>query len=114
MIIIYFCSQKYKISTFITKEEDVQSADAIKEARLKFNCKKWITGNKYHQPIFPRDKLEHPNINLTKSVCKTNKTLTLIAIDSLHYYYFAEALGIDLLKKKDKTAIVILDVAVSI
>lgn len=104
-------SQKYKISAFITKEEDIQSADAIKEAHLKFNCKRWITGNKYHQPIFPRDKLEHPNINLTKSVCKTNKTLTLIAIDSLHYYYFAEALGIDLLKKKDKTAIVILDVA---
>lgn len=73
-----------------------------------------MTGNRYHQPVFPRDNLEHPNINLTKSVCKINKTLTLIAIDSLHYFYFAEGLGIDLLSRKDKTAVVILDVAVSI
>lgn len=92
-------------------EEDVRSADVVKQAYLKSECKRWITGNRYHQPVFPRDNLEHPNINLTKSVCKINKTLTLIAIDSLHYFYFAEGLGIDLLNKKDKTAVVILDVA---
>ncbi|KAF3422717.1 hypothetical protein E2986_01980 [Frieseomelitta varia] len=105
-----FKSQKYKISAFITNEEDVRSANAIKQAHLRSECKRWIIGNRYHQPIFPRDNLEYPNINLTKSVCTINKTLTLIAIDSLHYFYFAEGLGIDLLKRKDKTAVVILDV----
>nr|XP_031832989.1 thioredoxin domain-containing protein 11 [Nomia melanderi] len=40
-----------------------------------------------------------------------NKTLSLIAIDSLHYFHFAEGLGIDILKRKDKTAVVILDAA---
>ncbi|CAK9802194.1 Thioredoxin domain-containing protein 11 [Anthophora plagiata] len=104
-------SKKYKTSLFTANYEDMQSADAIKQAHLRSNCKRWITGNKYHLPIFPRDNVEHPNINLTESVCKINKTLTLIAIDSLHYFYFAEGLGIDLLKKKDKTAVVILDVA---
>ncbi|KOC69381.1 Thioredoxin domain-containing protein 11 [Habropoda laboriosa] len=104
-------SQKYKTPLFTANYEDTQSADAIKQAHLRSDCKRWITGNRYHLPIFPRDNIEHPNINLTESVCKINKTLTLIAIDSLHYFYFAEGLGIDLLKKKDKTAVVILNVA---
>ncbi|XP_076752476.1 thioredoxin domain-containing protein 11 isoform X2 [Xylocopa sonorina] len=104
-------SQKYKTLVLTTNEEDDRSARAIKQAHLKSDCKKWITGNKYHQPIFPRDNPKHSNINLTKTVCKVNKTLTLIAIDSLHYFYFAEGLGIDILKRKDKTAVVILDVA---
>lgn len=112
--IFYFFSQKYKISAFTENEKDIRSADAIKQAHLRSECKRWVIGNRYHQPIFPRDNLEYPNINLTKSVCTINKTLTLIAIDSLHYFYFAEGLGIDLFKKKDKTAVVILDVAVSI
>lgn len=94
-------------------EYDPRSATAIKEAYLKEDCKRWIAGNKYHQPIFPRDTPEHSNINLTESVCKINKTLALIAIDSLHYFHFAEGLGIDVLKKKNKTAVVILDAAVS-
>lgn len=112
--IFTFFIKKYRTSASPANEEDVQSADVVKQAYLKSECKRWITGNRYHQPVFPRDNLEHPNINLTKSVCKINKTLTLIAIDSLHYFYFAEGLGIDLLSKKDKTAVVILDVAVSI
>lgn len=112
-IFVSYFSQKYKTSQFTVNEENLRSADAIKQAHLKLDCKRWLTGNKYHQPVFPRDNVVHPNINLTESVCKINKTLSLIAIDSLHYFYFAEALGIDLLKRKDKTAAVILNVPVS-
>ncbi|XP_043258314.1 thioredoxin domain-containing protein 11 isoform X1 [Colletes gigas] len=106
-----FRSQRYKTSLVTANDYDIRSANAIKQAYLKQDCKRWITGNKYHQPVFPRDSPEHPNITLTESVCKINKTLALIAIDSLHYFHFAEGLGIDILKKKDKTAVVILDSA---
>ncbi|KZC05729.1 PREDICTED: thioredoxin domain-containing protein 11 [Dufourea novaeangliae] len=104
-------SHRQTASLATGNEHDVQSANAVKHEYLKQECKRWIAGNKYHHPIFPRDSLDHPNLNLTKSVCQINKTLALIAIDSLHYFHFAEGLGIDVLKKKDKTAVVILDVA---
>ncbi|XP_017881600.1 thioredoxin domain-containing protein 11 [Ceratina calcarata] len=104
-------SQKYKTSIPAANEEDARSADAVKRGKLRLDCKKWMIGNKYHKPIFPRDDSGHPFTNITRSVCKVNKTLALIAIDSLHYFHFAEALGIDILKNKDKTAVVILDVA---
>ncbi|XP_076235229.1 thioredoxin domain-containing protein 11 [Calliopsis andreniformis] len=104
-------SQKYKTSSFMVDENDSRSSNAVKQAYIKQDCKKWLTGNKYQQPIFPHDSVELPNINLTESVCKINKTLALIAIDSLHYFHFAESLGIDIFKKKDKTAVIILDAA---
>nr|XP_012152596.1 PREDICTED: thioredoxin domain-containing protein 11 isoform X3 [Megachile rotundata] len=103
-------SQKYKMLSTST-EDDVQSSNNVKQSYLKTECKKWMAGNKYHQPVFPRDSSEHQNINLTESVCKINKTLALIAIDSLYYFYFAESFGIDILRKKDKTAVIIVDAA---
>ena len=42
-----------------------------------------------------------------------NKTLALVAIDSLHYFHFSEGLGIELGGKPDRTAVVILDPLVS-
>ncbi|KAK2582439.1 hypothetical protein KPH14_004749 [Odynerus spinipes] len=102
-------SSKYKIPQ--TEEKDPQSPAAIKHAFLKESCKRWSAGHIYHEPVFPQDSYKHSNISLTKSLCKMNRTLSLIAIDSLHYFHFAEGLGIDVLKKKDKTAVIILDVA---
>lgn len=49
------------------------------------------------------------NTSVTGMGCKTNMSLTLIAIDSLQNYNFAKNLGIDLDTRKDKTAVVILD-----
>lgn len=107
---LYFSSE-YKISQ--PDENDRQSPIAIKHALLKENCKRWFAAHRYHKPVFPQDSFEKSNISLTKSLCNINRTLSLIAIDSLHYFHFAEGLGIDILKKKDKTAAIILDVAVS-
>ncbi|KAG7210429.1 hypothetical protein KM043_011961 [Ampulex compressa] len=105
-----FTSLKYKTS-ILTGENDPRSANSVRRAFIKDDCRKWLTGNNYHQPVFPRDSIKDPNINLTDSICKINKTLALIAIDSLHYFHFAEGLGIDVLKRTDKTAVVILDAA---
>lgn len=80
---------------------------------LKEGCKKWMAGNDYHSSLFPQESPRQFNISLKESVCKTNKTLALIAIDSLHYFHFAEHLGIDISKRKNKTTVVILDAAVS-
>ncbi|XP_035744274.1 thioredoxin domain-containing protein 11-like isoform X1 [Vespa mandarinia] len=102
-------SSEYKISQ--SDENDRQSPIAIKHALLKENCKRSFAAHRYHEPVFPQDSFEKSNISLIKSLCNINRTLSLIAIDSLHYFHFAEGLGIDVLKKKDKTAAIILDVA---
>lgn len=47
--------------------------------------------------------------NVNGMACKTNTSLSLVAMDSLEYYYFAERLGIDISNKKDKTAAVIIN-----
>ncbi|XP_043492101.1 thioredoxin domain-containing protein 11 [Polistes fuscatus] len=103
-------SSKYKSSSQ-SDENDPQSPTAIKHNFLKENCKRWFTGHRYHKPVFPQVSFNQSNISLIKSLCNINRTLSLIAIDSLHYFHFAEGLGIDVLKKKDKTAAIILDVA---
>ncbi|XP_066601366.1 thioredoxin domain-containing protein 11-like isoform X2 [Prorops nasuta] len=88
---------------------DRRSANSIREIYFKEDCKRWLTGNEYHQPIFPRDLETFPNISFIDDVCKMNKTFALIAIDSIHYSHFAQSLGIDALNVKDKTSVVILD-----
>lgn len=47
--------------------------------------------------------------NVTSLACKENSTLSLVAMDSIRYYNFAERLGIDIRNRVDKTAAVIVD-----
>ncbi|XP_071574071.1 thioredoxin domain-containing protein 11 isoform X2 [Temnothorax nylanderi] len=101
---------EYK-SSLLKEETDLRSANIVRKGFLKENCKKWMAGNDYHPSLFPREFPRQFNISLKESVCKTNKTLALIAIDSLHYYHFAEHLGIDISKRKNKTTVIILDAA---
>ncbi|XP_024891528.1 thioredoxin domain-containing protein 11 isoform X1 [Temnothorax curvispinosus] len=101
---------EYKPS-LLKEETDSRSANIVRKGFLKENCKKWMAGNDYHPSLFPREFPRQFNISLKESVCKTNKTLALIAIDSLHYYHFAEHLGIDISKQKNKTTVIILDAA---
>lgn len=103
---------KYKTS-LLKEENDSRSASTIRRNFLKENCKRWLTGNDYYPSLFPQDSPRKFNISLKELVCKTNKTLALIAIDSLHYSYFAEHLGIDISKRRNKTTVVILDAVVS-
>lgn len=101
---------EYK-SSLLREENDSRSASMVRRDFLKEDCKKWMAGNDYHPSLFPRESPRQFNISLKESVCKTNKTLALIAIDSLHYFHFAEHLGIDISKQKNKTTVVILDAA---
>ncbi|XP_011861942.1 PREDICTED: thioredoxin domain-containing protein 11 isoform X2 [Vollenhovia emeryi] len=103
-------SIEYK-SSLLKEENDLRSASMVRRDFLKENCKKWIAGNDYHPSLFPRESPMQFNISLKESVCKTNKTLALIAIDSLHYFHFAEHLGINISKRKNRTTVVILDAA---
>lgn len=98
----------------LTGENDLRSAIAVKTTLLKDSCTRLLAGNKYYYPIFPVESMAESKVGTTVSACRVNKTLAFIAIDSLQYFHFAEGLGIDILKMRDKTAVVILDSDVSI
>ncbi|XP_011310287.1 thioredoxin domain-containing protein 11 [Fopius arisanus] len=96
-------------SSIITGEDDPRSPENVRKRLAEESCKFLLLGNKYQPPIFPV-VLEGDERRL-EAACTTNKSLTFLAIDSLRYFHFAEALGIDLLRIQDKTAVVILDSA---
>lgn len=50
---------------------------------------------------------------LTGLACKTNMSLSILALDSIQHHHFAEGLGIDILNKNDRSAVVIINPAVS-
>jgi hypothetical protein len=87
----------------------------VKKAFYKNDCRRFLAGYSYHLPVFPRDSNDNNNVEakLTELICKINKTLALVAIDSLQYFHFAESLGINLANITDKTSVVILDPDVS-
>ena len=88
---------------------DPRSALAVKAAYENEECRRLLAGYSYLRPVFPRDADNESELALTEAICKVNKTLALVAIDSLQYYHFAESLGIDVASVRDKTAVVILD-----
>lgn len=85
----------------------------IRKADIKESCRMWSVGNTFLHPIFPLESHKDLNENITNVVCKKNRTLSFVVIDTLQYFYLAESLGIDILTKKNKTAVVILDSSVS-
>lgn len=94
------------------KHIDPQSSLAVKKAFEKEECRRFLAGYSYQRPVFPRDFEQEDEVELTDAICKVNKTLALVAIDSLYYFHFAEALGVDVTNSSDKTVAVILDPAV--
>ncbi|XP_057319444.1 thioredoxin domain-containing protein 11 [Microplitis mediator] len=101
-------NSKYKTS-MITPENDSRSAIAVRRHTIENDCVKFLAGDKYHYAIFPDESDQKSDVKLTESVCNVNRTLAFIAVDSLQYFHFAEGLGLDVLKMRDKTAVVILD-----
>ena len=97
----------------LTGENDPRSAQAVKTMFLKDQCTKLLIGNKLLYPTFPTESKADEETKILIPDSRGNKTLAFIAIDSLQYFHFAEGLGIDLLKMRDKTAVVILDSNVS-
>lgn len=100
--------EKIKTS-MLPRDNDTRSAGEIKKFRVKEECERFLFGNKYNQEKFPKESIDLSSTELTASACSANRSLAFIAVDSFHYYHFSEGLGIDILKIKDKTSVIILD-----
>lgn len=73
-------------------------------------CRQFLTAQRLQPAKFENkvDK-EEKDFNIRGLACKSNKSLTLIAMDSLLHYHFAEKLGVDLSKCIDKSSVVIIN-----
>ncbi|OXU20522.1 hypothetical protein TSAR_015773 [Trichomalopsis sarcophagae] len=99
-------------STNDEEVDDPRSSTSVRKAFYREECRQFLAGYSYQRPIFPREPdNDSDEVELTEAICRVNKTLALVAIDSLHYFHFAESLGIDVGNAKDKTTVVILDPA---
>ncbi|KAJ8665286.1 hypothetical protein QAD02_006948 [Eretmocerus hayati] len=94
--------------------EDPYSAESLTREFYRSECKRFLAGYSYQRPLFSRKQMSEensPDIELVDDVCRLNKSLALVAIDSLRFFHFAEGLGIDLRNQPDHTAVVIVDPA---
>lgn len=91
---------------------DYRSPKNLKKAMRIEICKTLLIAQKYQHLAFSSELYNNDVVggfDVKGLKCKTNKTLTFIAMDSLRYHHYAEKLGIDLSKRPNKTAVVILD-----
>lgn len=79
-------------------------------------CRLFKMSQNYYPSIYSESIVNHVNygkdlnrFNITGLGCKTNETLVIVAVDSLMYHHFAERLGVNISKKKDKTFAVIIN-----
>lgn len=95
-------------------EDDPLSADNLIQENVKHFCRLMQFANKINPPVSPSRVTVGNITHIHGHSCTTNYTLHILAVDSVRNYHFAEALGIDIKHKKDKTALVILDSKVSL
>ncbi|XP_021942555.1 thioredoxin domain-containing protein 11 isoform X2 [Zootermopsis nevadensis] len=112
----YVCSKhSHSVSrlqtSMLTGMGDERSSAALQEAALLDRCRRFRRARHIHHPVFPHPAYHRKSPrNFTGLACHTNKTLSLIAMDSLQFHHFAEGLGVDVMARHDKTAVVIFNV----
>lgn len=90
-------------------EDDPLSAENLVQDNVKHFCRLLQFANKINPPVSPAKVREGNITHLHGLSCRTNYSLHMLAVDSIRNYHFAEALGVDIKNKKDKTVVVILD-----
>lgn len=97
--------------------DDYRSPQNLKKSLEREKCRLLELSHKYFPQIFSdtiRDivdwALESDTSSIRGLACKTsNASLTMVSLDSLQFYHFAEKLGVDVLKSPSKTAAVIVN-----
>ncbi|GBP68516.1 hypothetical protein EVAR_55649_1 [Eumeta japonica] len=101
-------SSDYYETTMLSQDDDPLSAESLLNDHIKHFCKLMEFAHDFGTPVFPVK--ENGNISHIQGLaCAKNFSLNMIAVDSVRNHHFAEALGIDVMNIKDKTAVVILD-----
>lgn len=93
----------------LNNEGDERSPEELMKYWENQKCKTMEAANRYYSQAYPKLNNEASVPEVEGLACVNNRTLSIIAMDSLMYYQFAEGLGINILQLKDKTAVAIID-----
>ncbi|KAG5866351.1 hypothetical protein JTB14_004130 [Gonioctena quinquepunctata] len=96
-------------TSLLTGVNDLRSAENLQHLFRKERCRQFLAAEKLQAAMFEKPNLVKRKFNISGLSCKSNKSLILLAMDSLLHYSFAQRLGIDLNKNVDKSAVVILN-----
>ncbi|CAH2037453.1 unnamed protein product, partial [Iphiclides podalirius] len=96
-------------TTMLPREDDPLSAEGLIQGNVEHLCRLSRFAAELGPPISPA-KVTGGNITHIDGLsCTGNTSLHMIAVDSVQNHHFPEALGIDIAREKDMTAVVILD-----
>lgn len=101
---------------FTVVDTDDRSASNLKRFWQEEECRLLKISQKYQPSVYSKsivdyvdNEKEFVDFKISGLGCKTNASLTLIAMDSLMHHHFAERLGVNVSKKRDKTVAVIVN-----
>lgn len=101
----------------LPNEDDHLSPENLIQNNIKHFCTVMKFANERNPPVFP-SMMSEKRVNLSHNIhglsCANNFSLHILAMDSVQNVHFAESLGIDIVNKKDMTALVIMDNKVSL
>ncbi|CAB3387650.1 Hypothetical predicted protein [Cloeon dipterum] len=98
-------------STSITIDPKVL---ALRSTHKQLECKRLLLGRRLHVPVFPKKASPNEGFDfgqLRGLSCSNNRSLSLLAVDSLEFEAFAKYLGVDTSRTPDRTAVVIFNAA---
>jgi hypothetical protein len=95
-------------TSMLTPEFDNRAPENIKRINLRRKCEMLQQADAADLMFYGNE--DPANLRpITGIACKQNRTLSLMAIDSVQYHVFAERLGVDVLRRPNKTVAFILD-----
>lgn len=98
------------LTSQLTGAGDPLWAEELQEWVQLERCRQLRHARLLDKPFFPIEKeLEEGNPGVKGLRCLANKTLSFLAFDSLQLHHFAERLGVDVLHRKDKSVVLIVD-----
>lgn len=96
-------------TSMLDNDGDDRSPESIIKYNFRRKCEMLRMAERKSEILFIEDVDSTPLELVSGLACKSNKTFTLILIDSVSFHTFAERLGIDILEVENKTAAVIID-----
>ncbi|GLH10697.1 Protein disulfide-isomerase [Gryllus bimaculatus] len=86
---------------------DERAATALLLAAAKERCQQWDRAQRVHTALPRYVSIGQTPPGFRGLACRSNQSLSLLAMDTLQFHQFAEGLGLDVLSFPDKTAVVI-------
>lgn len=96
-------------TSMLNNEGDHRSPGAIEKYNFRRKCEMLRMSEKKAEVWFIDDNDSAPLELVSGLACKSNKTFTLLAIDSISFHTFAERLGINILEMENRSAVMIMD-----